>query len=130
MGLTAPEQFRSLYQAQIADQSVATSDSGTVTLLSGKSKHTLYVQRVVADITTSAVATWTVQDSASTPVVMAHLGPSPGRGQFVLADYGPQGRAITEGKDLNLSIGTAGMAGNLHVDAYRRQTATAVPGDL
>lgn len=124
MPLRSPEQFRSLYQAKVADQLVTAADSSDITLLTGRTKHTLYIQQIIVDVTTSDLVTWSFKDSATTPVVVGKLNSGPGVGQFVIVDYGSQGRALTEGKDLIWSPSSSGMAGNIHVDAYSRPSST------
>ena len=130
MTLIAPAQFRSLFQAKVSDTLVATGDTADVTLLTSRAKHTIFVQQIVADITTTDLVIWTFKDNASPAVIVGKLGSGPGIGQFIVVDYGPQGRAITEGKDLIFSPSGSGMAGNIHVDAYLKLTGTITPAEL
>lgn len=130
MTLIAPAQYRSLYQAAVSDTLVGASDSADVTLLTSRTKHTIFVQQIVVDITTSDLVVWSFKDSATPAVSVGKLGSGPGLGQFVVVDYGPQGRAITEGKDLVFSPSGAGMAGNIHVDAYLKLTGTITPTEM
>lgn len=130
MSLITPLHFRSLFQAKIGDHLVAVSDSADVTLLIGRAKHSIFVQLIVVDVTTSDLVKWTFQDEAPTPLIVGSLGPGPGVGQFVVVDYGPQGRPITEGKNLVLTFTGDGMAGNVHVDAYLKQTSAMSAAEL
>ena len=131
MTLIAPAQFRSLYQEKVSDNLVLVGDSSDATLLTGRAKHTIFVQQIVADITTTDLVIWTFKDSSTpTAVVVGTLGSGPGIGQFIVVDYGPQGRALTEGKDLILSFSGSGMAGNVHVDAYLKLTGTITPAEM
>lgn len=87
------------------------------------SKHTIFVQRLTWAITTASAKTWTFRDSAGTPVPIMHAIPT----DTVLhdsQDFGPDGVALTEGKDLQLLISAAGAAGVVTWEAYQRPTST------
>lgn len=101
MSLVTPLHFRSLFQAKIADHIVTPSATEDVILLVGRTKHSIFIQLIVVDVTTNDLVKWTFQDTASPALIIGSLGPGPGTGQFVVVDYGPQGRPVTEGVFIN-----------------------------
>lgn len=94
----------------------ATSD-GNLTLLTGKTGYTIRVKRIVVVIKTSAAQAITFQDSAGTPLYIAKIPASPPVDSRWDFDFGPDGKALTSGKDLVMAM-TAGNAGHVEVDAY------------
>lgn len=82
---------------------------------------TIFIQRIVVSVTTDNAATLSFQDSAGTPVVAAKTKASPGLGVIVY-DFGPEGFALTEGKELDLKNSAAGLAAVIEVQAYQKAT--------
>ena len=102
----------------------ATDDS---TLITAKSaNHRLYIQKLVISITTYSAKTWTFEDSAATPVPIAHISIAAAAEAHVSEsgtiefDFGPTGIALTLGKNLLLNVSAAGAAGAIHVEAYEK----------
>jgi hypothetical protein len=102
----------------------ATDDT---TLITPKSaNHQIYVQRIVIEITTYSAKTWTFEDSAGTPVPIKHISIGAAAVALVsessnmVADFGPEGIALTLGKNLVLNMSAAGAAGVVSVEAYER----------
>jgi hypothetical protein len=95
-------------------------------------KHTLYIQKIVFDVTTSAAQSMTFQDDAGTPVVIATIPSGPGVGPQVF-DFGDDGIPLTKGKNLDIATSGAGLAGRYSINAYAMidpGTAAIVPADL
>jgi hypothetical protein len=95
-------------------------------------KYTIYVQRIVFDVTTDAAQSMTFQDSAGTPVVIATIPASPGVGPQTF-DFGNEGIPLTLGKNLDIATSGAGLAGRYQISAYAQinpGTASVVPSDL
>lgn len=92
--------------------------------------HRIYVQRVTLNIKTHANAkVFSVEDSAGTPLNVAYhtdLTFAAGVPSVVEWDFGPNGRALTIGKNLNYLANTAGsgFVGNFHVEGYEKLDAT------
>ena len=86
-------------------------------------KHTIYIMRIQLSVTTDNAATQQWQDSATTPIPVAKSKASPGLGP-ILWDFGPNGFALTEGKDLQHLMSATGMAGAVVVTAYQKKTAS------
>jgi hypothetical protein len=88
--------------------------------------HRLYVQKISINVTTYGSDTWTFQDSAGTPVPIAHISiPAAvvalaSESGSIIFDYGPTGIALTLGKNLNMTMSGTGSAGAIHIEAYER----------
>jgi hypothetical protein len=110
------------------DSDVGTGDSGPVTLQAVKdANHTLYIQRIIISIVTYAAKTFTLQDSAGTPVVIGSgsipaTAPTAAGKQTYEYDFGPRGTALTQGKSLVLALSASGAAARVHVEGYQRKT--------
>jgi hypothetical protein len=118
-------QRRGHFEPVSADVTViATSDGTTNQVLVGKTSHTIFVTHISVAVTTDNAATLTFQDDADTPIVIAKTKASPGIGPIVW-DFGEDGTPLTQGKDLDLNISAAGLAGRVHIEGYYRRTAVA-----
>jgi len=94
--------------------------------------HTIYVQKIVFDVTTDAAQSMTFQDDAGTPVVIATIPASPGKGPQTF-DFGDAGIPLTKGTNLDIATSGAGLAGRYFVTAYAQiepGTAGIVPANL
>jgi hypothetical protein len=115
--------FDRWYKKASANLTVLAAGGPSATLLAARTGHTIYVKRIVFTVTTGGVAeSWTVRDSAGTPVVIAVLPASATVGSFVHY-FGDEGLPITAEKALNIVSSGAGVAGQVKVDGYYRQTS-------
>jgi len=121
--------YRRQYSDKTMDATIlaATDDQ---TLITAKSAgHTIYVQKITVEITTYSAKTWLFKDSSGTPVevklisIPAAAVALPSESNSMVADFGPKGLALTEGKNLLLDVSAAGAAGRIHVEAYEKLTA-------
>lgn len=104
---------------------VAATDYSTANAkIAAVAGHTIFIRRIQVNVTTDNAATQTFQDSASTPIIAAHIKASPGIGPITF-DFGDRGFALTEGKSFDHKMSAAGQAGSVTVDAYIKRTATA-----
>jgi hypothetical protein len=99
----------------------ATDYSTANSKITGKAGFTIFIRRILLNVTTDNAATQTFQDSAGTPVIVAGSKASPGIGPITF-DFGERGFALTEGKDFQHKMSAAGMAGSVTIDAYMKQT--------
>jgi hypothetical protein len=99
----------------------ATDYSTANSKITGKTGFTIFIRRILLNVTTDNAATQTFQDSAGTPVIVAGSKASPGIGPITF-DFGERGFALTEGKDFQHKMSAAGMAGSVTIDAYMKQT--------
>lgn len=110
---------------------LAAADNLSVTprvLAAGRAGYTIFVQRVNVNVITDNAATLTVQDDG-TPVVVAKTKASPGIGPIPF-EFGEEGRALTEGKDLELANSAAGLAADVHWEGYMKATGVMVPSGI
>lgn len=108
---------------------VASGDSTTKVLVAGRTSDTIFVQKIHVEIITASAKTWTFQDSAGTPVVIALVDttsvPSDTKVGHWDKDFGPEGYPLTVDKGLNLAISGAGAAGNVTWEGYRKRVTVA-----
>lgn len=97
----------------------------TTTLRTCKNQyHTIFVQRIHVEITTaSAGKTWTIKDSNGTPLVVSGPYDTDTAPTSIDIEFGEQGRGLTQGKDLVLTISAAGAVGSVTWEAYQKLTA-------
>lgn len=115
--------YRRFYQDASTELTMATTDGDTVLITARNSSHTIYVQRIIVWITTDAAQSWSFEDTAGTPLQIAEVTTSPGDSTRWDFDYGDEGTPLTEGKNLNLNVSAAGLAGRVKVYAYQKLTA-------
>ena len=122
---------------EITDRFVlaATDYSTPNALITAKSaNHRVYVQKLTISITTYSAKTWTFQDSAGTPVPIAHISmPAaavvlPSESGTITFDFGPTGVALTLGKNFNMTMSAAGLAGVVHVEGYQKLEGAVAMG--
>lgn len=99
----------------------------TTTLVTVRSaSHQLFVQRIIVDITTYSAKTWTFNDSTGTPVPIKFISiPAaavalPSESNDMVADFGPEGIALSVGKNLVLTMSGAGAAGVVKFEVYEK----------
>ena len=103
--------------------------TGDTTLITATSaSHTIFVQRIIAYITTDAAQSWSFEDTAGTPVQVAVVTTSPGDDTRWDFDFGEEGLPLTEGTNLNLNVSAAGLAGRIKVYAYQKLTSPVAAG--
>lgn len=83
--------------------------------------YTAFITHFSMATTTDNAATLTLQDTASTAVVLAKTKASPGLGQQVWT-WGEDGTPATVSKAVSVVASGAGLAGRCHVEGYLRQT--------
>ena len=109
----------------ISGQRIVATTGTSGTLKAAKNaNYTIYIQRLHVHITTgSASKTWSVEDNGSpirslTDTLSAAVAPASHE-----IDFGADGVALTEGKDLVLTIGATGAAGIVVWEGYQKLTA-------
>lgn len=120
------------YGDQSFDYDLATGTAGPVTLFTVRnSAYRIYVQKISVSVVTFAAKTLTFQDSAGSPVVIAVDSipaaetATPGD-QTWSQDFGPDGTALSVGKNLVLALSAAGAAARIHVQLYQRYDGSVV----
>jgi hypothetical protein len=85
--------------------------------------YTIYVQSIVFACSNGGAHVLTFQDDAGTPIVIAATPDTAVAGESYIYDFGPEGFPLTQGKNLDVTISSAGIAGGLHIEAYQKLTA-------
>lgn len=97
-----------------------TATTGSQTLVAAlDALHTVYVQRIVVTIQTSAAQSITFQDTAGAPVYVAKVSSSPGTDTRWEFNFGPKGLPLTLGKDLVAVFSSTGLAGHMEWNTYQ-----------
>lgn len=92
----------------------------------------LFIQRITLKPTTYSAQNIKFQDDANTPVpigiisVAAAAPTTGGDAGTQLLDYGPEGKALTAGKNLDGIVSAAGIAGALDIECYERPVSGAL----
>ncbi len=94
------------------------------TLVTGKTNYTIYVQRIIVWITTSAAQNMSFEDS-TTGYRIANIPSGPGDSTRWDFDFGPDGVPITTAENLVLNASAAGNIGKVEVYAYLKPNAVA-----
>jgi hypothetical protein len=121
--------YQNHYTNKSTDLSVLAATDDTTLITAKSAGHTIFVQKIVINITTYSAKTWLFKDSAGTPVEKALISiPAaavalPSESNSMVIDFGPKGTPLTEGKNLLLDVSAAGAAGTIHVEAYEKLTA-------
>ena len=120
------DDYRIRFQDCSYDHDILAADSTTLNAVLAKANHTIFVQAIIVNVYTDAAQTLAFQDTASTPVIIHKTRSSPGLGPIdESVDFGSEGKALTEGKGLDITISGAGLGCAVKVIAYRKLTGVA-----
>ena len=124
MSLISPTRLgqRKIYTPFSVQVTATAGADPSATIVPAKTSYTFYVQSIQAIVTTSAAQSWTFKDTAGTPIVIAVLPNSASVDRHLLVDS-DEGLPLTEGKGLDLAASAAGVAGQILVEGYYKQTA-------
>ena len=94
--------------------------------------HKLVIQKLsFYETTESNGKSLTFQDDASTPVILgkySSVTAAAGIPKYLILDFGPTGYTLTLGKNLDVVVSSAGIAGSLHIEAYEVLGAPVAAG--
>ena len=113
------EWYRSQY-TNISGNGTLAAGGGDATLTSGKTGWTIYIQRIIAYITTDAAQSASFEDDNGTPKQIANIPASPGDDTRWDFDFGAAGVPLTEAKDFELNVSAAGLAMHFEWEGYMR----------
>ena len=121
---------RRSHNRDISGQRAVNTTGATSTLVTAKSaNYTIYIQRAYVTVTTgSASVTWSLQDSAATPVSITGLLSVATAPSSYESDYGPEGVALSAGTNLTLTLSATGAAGIVKYDGYMRLSSAVAIG--
>ncbi len=100
----------------------ATDDATLVTVRNAS--YTIFIQRYHVRITGAAATTWSLEDSAGTPVSISGALSTATAPVTHEMDFGEQGMPLTQGKNFLLNVAATGAAGRVTWEGYQRPTAT------
>lgn len=127
--------FRQWFGNDSGSLTVSALTASPQTLLTCKTNYTIYVQRIHVHLTGAlSGATWTIEDTANTPVPGSGALPTDVAPADFNLDFGPIGYSLTPGTNLQLVMSTGGAAGIITWDAYMKivpgtPTQTTPPGN-
>lgn len=115
--------YRRNNQDKTADVTLAATDGGKNDVIAVKNANNqLFIQRISYVPVTVAAQSVTFKDDNSSALTIAVV-PSGQTLPFV-ADFGPEGVALTAGKNLDIS-NTAGPAAQIKIEAYQKLVSPA-----
>ena len=107
---------------KIADVDILTGTAAYADVIAAKSaNHRVYIQKITLSITTHAADVYLFDDDGAGPPIAAHTDAAAGAGvpSVVVWDFGPTGRPLTLGANLDVSHSSTGVA-IAHIEAYER----------
>ena len=107
---------------KIADVDILTGTAAYADVIAPKSaNHRVYIQKITLSITTHAADVYLFDDDGAGPPIAAHTDAAAGAGvpSVVVWDFGPTGRPLTLGANLDVSHSSTGVA-IAHIEAYER----------
>lgn len=115
---------RTFYQDVSGTLNVLAATDDT-TLITVNTNHTMFLQKIHIEVTAGAAArTWTFKDSAGTPVLLVPSIDASAIAHFDF-DFGPDGVPLTEEKNFLLDVSSAGSAGWISWEGYKKRTKVA-----
>lgn len=124
MALGDYSNYKKWYTNKSVNVSLAAGDAGKTGIVAVKdANHQLFIQKITYNPVTVAAQAVTVQDSNNSHLVIGLIPAS--QALPLVLDYGPEGVALTAGKNLDLA-NTAGPAALLHIEAYERIVSGAI----
>ncbi len=115
--------YQRRYASKNVDVDILTGTANYADVITPKSaNHQIYIQKIILTITAHAADTYTFDDDGAGPNVATHLDVTPqaaGVPSQVVFDFGPSGRPITKGANLDIAHSSSGVA-NVHIEAYEK----------
>ena len=124
--------FQRTYTKKIADVDILTGTAAYADVLAPKSaNHQLFVQRMTLSITTHIDDIYLIDDDGAGPPLATFTDEATaavtGQGQMpVTWDFGPVGRPVTKGANVDVSHSSTGVA-VLHIEGYERLIGPVAP---
>lgn len=117
------EDYRTRY-TDISGNGTLAAGGGDQTLVTGKTGWTIYIQRIIAYITTDAAQSASFEDDNGTPKQIANIPASPGDDTRWDFDFGAAGVPLTAAKDFELNVSAAGLAMHFEWEGYSKQSGS------
>lgn len=123
MSFKSADGYRRFYQDISGSLAVTASTDDTTLVTVRNANHTIYIQRIIAYITTDAAQSWSFEDSNTSAKKIAEVTTSPGDESRWDFDFGDVGVPLTEGKNFLLNVSATGLAGHIEWEGYSKLTA-------
>lgn len=111
----------------VADIDILTGTASYADVMAPKSaNHQIYIQKITLSITTHVAGDiYTVDDDGAGPVIAAHTDAAAAAGvlSVVTWDFGPNGRPVTKGANVDVSHSSTGVA-VMHIEGYQKLAST------
>lgn len=123
--------WQRFYKDKTTDLNILVGTQNYTDVITPKTaNHQIWVQKITLSITTHAAQTLTVDDDGSGPPIAAHTDAAAGAGvpSVVTWDFGPKGRPLTVGGNLDVTQTAAGIVGVLHIEAYEKLATPMAAG--
>lgn len=107
---------------KIANVDILTGTASYADVLAPKTaNHQLFIQKITLSITTHAADVYTFDDDGAGPAIAVHTDAAAGAGvpSVVVWDFGPTGRPLTLGANLDVSHSSNGVA-IAHIEGYEK----------
>ena len=115
--------YQRRYASKNVNVDILTGTASYDNVITPKSaNHQIFIQKITLSITTHVADTYTVDDDGAGPAIATHLDVTPqaaGVPSVVVWDFGPEGRPITKGANVDVSHSSTGVA-NMHIEAYEK----------
>jgi len=112
---------------KIADVDILTGTAAYADVIAPKSAgHQIFIQKITLSITTHVAGdVYLFDDDGAGPPIATHTDAAAGAGvlSVVVWDFGPTGRPLTIGANLDVSHSTTGVA-IAHIEAYEKLVTT------
>ena len=118
--------YQRRYSSKITDTDIVVGTEDYADIITPKSaNHRIYIQKITLSITTHFDATITFNDDGTGPPIAAYTdeatAATTGQGHVpIVWDFGPTGRPLTTGANLDIDQSAAGIVGVVHIEAYER----------
>lgn len=115
--------YQNFFRQKVADVNILTGTSSYADVLTPKSAdHQLFIQKITLSITTHVAAdVYLFDDDGTGPAIAAHTDAAAAAGvlSVVVWDFGPVGRPLTKGANLDVSHSSTGVA-VAHIEGYEK----------
>lgn len=122
--------YQSQHTKKVADVDILTGTASYADVLAPKSaNHQIFIQKITLSITTHVAGdVYLFDDDGAGPPIAAHTDAAAAAGvlSVVTWDFGPVGRPITKGANIDVSHSSTGVA-VAHIEGYERLIGPVAP---
>jgi hypothetical protein len=115
--------YQRRYASKNTNVDILTGTASYADVITPKSaNHQIFIQKITLSITAHVAAdVYTVDDDGAGPAIAVHTDAAAAAGvpSVVVWDFGPEGRPVTKGANVDVSHSSTGVA-NMHFEAYEK----------